>query len=143
MASPYDHHWRTVTRPEALRRAGGVFDDADGRYLGGARCQRCGVPDPFPLSVWQHSTLDVAHLVIPPGAPGHDDEDNLAALCRKDHRANDYADWVLRFKAWVAKEREERAARLDAGRPLLLLIAETEDVSTCDGRAEGEVRLTA
>lgn len=119
MPSPYDHHWRTVTRPDALRRAGGVFDDA-GTYLGGALCQRCGVPDPFPLSVWQHSTLDVAHL---DGNTADSSEDNLACLCRRCHRATDYTEWVAKFKAWVAREREARAARLDAGRPLLLLMA--------------------
>jgi hypothetical protein len=40
----YGKTWHTVTRPRILARAGGRFD-ANGRYLGGARCEQCGVPD--------------------------------------------------------------------------------------------------
>ena len=106
----YGHHWRTVTRPAILRRAGGVFQE--GRYLGGARCERCGISDPIPLSVWQRSTLDVAHLVIPPGEPGHDAEDNLACLCPQDHRRHDYRTWNARCK-------ETRLDRKDGARPIV------------------------
>jgi hypothetical protein len=40
----YGPNWQRVMRPRILRRAGGLFD-VNGRYLGGARCERCGVLD--------------------------------------------------------------------------------------------------
>jgi hypothetical protein len=40
----YGKVWREVTRPRILARAGGRLD-ADGKYLGGARCEQCGKPD--------------------------------------------------------------------------------------------------
>jgi 5-methylcytosine-specific restriction endonuclease McrA len=87
---PYDYHWRTVTRPRILERAGRA-------------CERCHRPWP---------PLDVAHLVIPPGQPGHDDDANLAVLCRRCHRAYDYVEWSRKCY-------ETRSRRKDAGRPLL------------------------
>ena len=118
--TPYDHHWRTVTRPAILRRAGGVFDER-GHYQGGARCARCGVPDVLPLSIWQRSTLDCAHL---DGNPENDAEENTAALCRTDHRAHYYAEWAAKYRAYVIREREKRIAEKDAGRPILAMLAE-------------------
>lgn len=55
---------------------------------------------------------EVAHLVIPPGEPGHDSLENLAYLCLNCHRRHDYP-------AWAAKCRLTRIARKDAARPLL------------------------
>jgi len=40
----FGRKWRTVVKPELLKRAGGRFDDS-GQYLGGARCEDCGKPD--------------------------------------------------------------------------------------------------
>jgi hypothetical protein len=108
----YSRRWRTITRPEVLRRAGGVFGD-DGLYQGGARCARCQCPDIFPLSVWTRSQIDVAHLVTPPGQPGHDDPDNLAALCRKDHRAADYKEKDAERPILVYLQ-EERSFQVEA-----------------------------
>ena len=98
-SSPYDHHWRTVTRLRILKRA---------RYL----CERCFRPH----EGWP---LDVAHLVIPPGQPGHDADTNLAALCRRCHRKEDYESWARKFAAWVQAQYHQRCREKDAGRPLL------------------------
>ena len=98
----YGHRWRTVTRPWILLRSGG-------------RCEKCGV---------RAKLLDVAHLVVPVGQPGHDDYTNLAALCRTDHRALDYPQWAAAFRVWLEAERERRIARKDAARPLLVVIEE-------------------
>lgn len=94
----YGHRWRTVTRPRILQRAG-------------KSCERCG-------KFWHK--LEVAHLEIPPGEPGHDDDDNLAALCIPCHRRHDYPEWAR-------KCRETRAKRKDRNRPLL--VAMTAEVS--------------
>lgn len=83
---PYGHKWRTVIRPAVLGRAG-------------HRCERCRAA----------GRLDVAHL---DGDNTHDVVENLAALCRKDHRAHD-------LTAWRRKCHETRSARKDAARPLL------------------------
>ena len=115
----YGHHWRIVTRPRILARAGGVF--ADGRYLGGARCERCFAPDAYPLNVFQRSELDIAHL-----DGDREDDDALAALCRPCHRAHDYNDWARKFGAWVREKHAKRIAALDAGRPLLVMLQEHE-----------------
>jgi hypothetical protein len=85
-ARPYGHRWRTVTRPRILARDGN-------------RCRRCG----------RAVRLDVAHL---DQNSANDDETNLAALCRLDHRRHDLA-------TWRRKCHETRAARKDAARPLL------------------------
>lgn len=92
MPSPYNWRWRTVTRPAILARENG-------------RCLRCGT---------RQGWLDVAHLVLPPGEPGHDDLDNLGLLCRKCHRRHDYAVWAR--KCWLTRTR-----RKDSARPLLTL----------------------
>jgi 5-methylcytosine-specific restriction endonuclease McrA len=106
--TPYGHHWRTVTRPLALIRAG-------------YECQRCGIGD---RSMGNRSALDVAHLLIPPGQPGHDDEDNLAVLCPKDHRAHDYTQWAEKFRAWLLVEKDRRITAADAARPILAMLTE-------------------
>jgi hypothetical protein len=85
---PYNYHWRTRTRPAILARDG-------------HRCRRCGLA----------GRLDVAHL---DQNPANDDEANLAALCRLDHRRHDLA-------TWRRKCRETRAARKDRARPLLVM----------------------
>lgn len=87
--TPYGHRWRTVTRPHVLARAG-------------HRCERCG----------RAGRLDVAHV---DQNPANDDEANLAAMCRLDHRRLDYT-------SWRRKCHETRAARKDAARPLLAVL---------------------
>lgn len=99
----YGHTWRTVERPAALVRAG-------------HECVRCLAPD-RPSGLW--STLDVAHL---DGNPANRSEDNLAVLCRRCHRATDYAVWSRKYRVWLIAERERRADLLDAGRPILQLL---------------------
>lgn len=44
--------WQAARR-RILERAGGRFA-ADGRYLGGARCERCGKPDRARVWVWSN-----------------------------------------------------------------------------------------
>lgn len=116
----YGHHWRTVTRPAILRRAGGRFSD-DGRYQGAAKCEKCGYIDCLPEG---RSELDVAHLVIPPGQPGHDDDTNLAARCHPCHRAHDYEPWARLYRAWLRQQLELRIRRKDAERPILEYLEE-------------------
>ena len=70
--NPYDHHWRTQTRPAILGR------DCH-------RCVRCGRP-------WR---LEIAHL---DGDPANNDPANLATLCRTCHRAHDYPLWAARCR---------------------------------------------
>jgi hypothetical protein len=41
----YGETWETITRPHIRARAGGKFDPETKKYLGGAKCERCGVPD--------------------------------------------------------------------------------------------------
>jgi len=77
--TPYGHRWRTVTRPRILARAGG-------------RCERCG---------FAHYFIDVAHL---DQNPANDDETNLAALCRLDHRRHDLSTWRRKCHETRAKE---------------------------------------
>jgi len=103
--------WRTVTRPAALKRAGGQFQlDWNGRekYIGGAHCEICGWVERAPGR--RRSKLDVAHL---DHQPGHDDPDNLAVMCHKGcHGTYDR-------KEWKRRTAETRAARNDAARPIL------------------------
>lgn len=98
MASPYNWHWRTVTRPRILERD---------RYC----CLRCH-------QRFHASKLEVAHLVIPPTQPGHDDDDNLATMCQPCHKAFDYLEWAR-------KCHETRCARKDPARPLLRALLES------------------
>lgn len=118
-ANPYGHHWRTVVRPRILARAGGLFEN--GQYIGGARCERCHLPDVLPITIWQHSTLDIAHL---DGDTGHEDDADLAALCRRCHRALDFPEWAAKFARWVRHERGRRVERKDRARPILQLLEE-------------------
>lgn len=84
---PYGHFWRTRTRPAILER--------DGR-----RCKLCR----------RDGRLDIAHL---DGDNTHDQDENLAALCRLCHRRLDYV-------AWVTKAHATRCRRKDGARPLLV-----------------------
>jgi hypothetical protein len=113
MGHPYGHRWRTVTRPRILARAGALVAE-DGWYGGGARCERCHWLESRVLG--RASQIEIAHLLIPPGKPGHDADDNLAALCLICHRKHDYAEWARKCY-------ETRAARKDRARPLLLVEA--------------------
>src|SRR5580765_1698262 len=105
MPSPYDHTWRTVTRPAALRRAHW-------------ECQRCGLPD-RPLGL--RSALDVAHLS---GDTTDSSDDNLAVLCRRDHRSHDYTSWAAKFREYLILERHRRIDQKDKARPILTLLSE-------------------
>jgi len=124
--SKYGWHWETVIRPSILRRAGGVFDEQR-RYEGGARCERCGIPDRMPLSVWAKSEIDVAHL---DGDRGNAAPENLAALCRQCHRGSvDYRVWSLQFTTYLERkhreliaERESLIDAADEARPILQIV---------------------
>jgi len=94
----YGHRWRTVTRPQILTRAA-------------LHCERCQ------KLVINERHLEIAHLYIEPGNPGHDDPDNLAALCHKCHRRHDRNTWSRRCF-------ETRTRRKDGARPLLQLLIE-------------------
>ncbi len=69
----YGHHWRTVTRPRILARAGGC-------------CEGCHL-------AWT-GRREVAHLVYQPPDPRHDEDENLAALCVPCHKRHDYDSWA-------------------------------------------------
>lgn len=114
----YGHHWRTVTRPAILRRAGGRFNE-QGTYIGYAKCEKCGHIDCMHDG---RSELDVAHLVIQPGEPGHDADTNLGALCHTCHRAHDYAQWAIAYRAWLTEQVRLRTERKDNERPILMLL---------------------
>jgi len=123
----YGRTWRKVTRPRILKRAGGEFS-AKGKYLGGARCEQCGVPDRAVgyrditgrfIELGKKSgasakllgykviriVLSVCHKNHQPGA---DTELNLLALCQRDHLRMDRG-----------QHRRSREARKDRARPLL------------------------
>lgn len=105
----YGYRWRFITRPRILRRAGGSFDQR-GRYVGGARCERCNWIDHRRRR--SGSGLEIAHL---DGLAGHDADGNLAALCHRCHRAHDYAEWARKVHAtWVEKA--------DMARPILAFL---------------------
>jgi hypothetical protein len=103
----FGHHWRTVTRPRIIARAIQEFGRIDWLPL----------TEDYAPCEWCHewalkSRIQVAHLVIPPGEPGHDDDSNLVALCRSCH---DQYDFQTRAEAaWLT-----RTARKDPARPLL------------------------
>ena len=94
----FGYFWNTYTRPRILKRAGG-------------RCERCQ------RLVLNDRCLEVAHLYIQPGEPGHDDDDNLMALCVPCHKRHDH-------KSWARACYLTRSARKDAGRPLLMAAME-------------------
>jgi hypothetical protein len=87
--SPYGYHWRTAIRPRILERD---------HHL----CRRCS----------RGGRLDVAHL---DGDNSHDDDANLASMCRTCHCRLDYP--VAQAKAY-----ETRCDRKDRERPLLRTI---------------------
>jgi len=101
----YGYHWQTFDRPETLKRD--CYE-----------CVRCGMPD-RPMGL--RSALDVAHL---DGDPTNPDPDNLATLCRRDHRAHDYDAWAALYAEYVRHRREERLDAKDAERPLLAMLQE-------------------
>lgn len=78
--NPYNHQWRTKTRPAILMRD---------RH----RCIRCRRP-------WR---LEIAHL---DGDATNSDPANLATLCRTCHRAHDYALWAARCRATRAAKKD-------------------------------------
>jgi len=61
-----------------------------------------------------------AHL---DGDPTNNEEDNLAYLCRKRHRAHDRREWAAKFSAWIRRRREERIEAKDNARPITRLLA--------------------
>jgi hypothetical protein len=85
---PYSYKWRHEIRPKIL--------DRDGN-----RCRHCS----------GCKRLDIAHL---DGDNTHDDDANLAALCRLCHRRHDY-------EHWSAAARATRQIRKDQARPLLVM----------------------
>ena len=115
----FGHRWRTVTRPRILARAGGVFDEATGDYIGSARCERCGRPDVPVVSVWQASEIDIAHLT---GDVAGTQDSELAALCKPCHRAVDYRVWSLLFTTWLHRERQRKIDAADEARPILQIV---------------------
>jgi hypothetical protein len=132
------HLYRTpeaiASKRRALERAGGRFEDG-GRYLGGAKCVQCGVPDREtisrgPAGIWLNAEwkwrtplgetirgafhgevrrvwiiLTVAHL---DHNPRNNRDENRAALCQWCHLNYD-----------KLHHKETRQARKDAARPLL------------------------
>lgn len=102
----YGHAWRTRIRPAALQR-----DHWE--------CVRCGLGD---RAMGLRSALDVAHLS---GDTSDTSDENLAVLCRRDHRANDYASWAAKFREYLALERERRIAEKDNSRPILRFLSES------------------
>src|SRR5262249_54467318 len=101
----YGHRWRSIERPATLTRDG--FE-----------CVRCAIPA---RPVGLYSNLEVAHL---DGDPANSDPDNRATLCRKCHRAHDYAEWSQKYRAWLEAERIRRMDALDASRPILQYLKE-------------------
>jgi len=111
--SPYGYHWRAAVRPLALLSAGGRFergvknDIPQGKYIGGARCERCQWVE---IKVKMRSRIEIAHL---DGDPWNPDPNNRATLCAKCHRAHDYPSWAKKCRA-------TRGGKKDARRPLLV-----------------------
>jgi 5-methylcytosine-specific restriction endonuclease McrA len=121
--TPYGYRWRTVTTLAILRRDGGRFERVDGRerYRGAAKCLHCGWIDCLHGG---RREVDVAHLVIPWGEPGHDDETNLGTLCRKCHKAHDRPSWAPKLKAHFEQEKLRRIEEKDRSRPILEFLQE-------------------
>ena len=87
---PYGYHWRKTIRPRILERDGHC-------------CRRCRCA----------GRLDVAHL---DGNNRHDEDANLAALCRTCHVRHDY-------RIAQEKARATRCERKDSLRPILRMAA--------------------
>ena len=126
--------WRFEIRPRILRRAGGQFDEK-GRYLGGAKCEECGVPDRKIATRGPESSWKIgAHWWSPHGLPpskwlrirsvavvltiahlnhDHSDnrDDNLKALCQWCHLNYD-----------KPHHKETREIHKDQKRPLLAAV---------------------
>lgn len=125
---PYGHFWRTIVRPRILLRAGGQFNEK-GKYLGGAKCERCGVPDRAigyrnqsgrfvelgekggrSAKLQGYKVITIVLTVCHKNHQSRDNRDeNLSALCQKDHLRHDRAQHKL-----------TRQTRKDLMRPLLL-----------------------
>jgi len=108
----FGHRWRTVTRPRILARAIASYRaEAIGQpWLGGL------LPSDVPCE-WCHAwtprrEIEIAHLYLPPGVPGHDADQNLAALCGACHHRHDYSTWAL--ECYLT-----RSQKKDAARPIL------------------------
>lgn len=125
-----------------LERAGGKFDETE-QYVGGARCERCGVPDGVTVRRYRGMWVDPDKLkwrgeegkLLTPqprpaysqcrlvtivigvahldGIAGHDDPANLQALCQWDHLQLDRP-------AHLSNAHLTRSLKKDAERPLLL-----------------------
>jgi len=139
--------WKAVRR-RILERAGGEFD-AKGKYLGGAKCEQCGVPDRQRTwrngGWWLNVVTGMAHdsrgkqrcagseflplrsvrIVLTVAhlnhVAGDDRDENLKALCQWCH---------LHFDA--EHHRETRSKRKDAARPLLASSPEEWADRFCD-----------
>jgi 5-methylcytosine-specific restriction endonuclease McrA len=105
MPTPYNHHWRTVLRPETLRRDG-------------YECVKCGVGD---RAAGLRSALEVAHL---DGDSSNNAPENRAALCNTCHKAHDYPTWWPQYRAWLKAKQEREIDEADAARPILQLLKE-------------------
>jgi hypothetical protein len=107
-------HWRTKVRPRILARARSNWTGAlpaITQIPDAAPCERC--------RRWLRGRkLEVAHLHIAPGEPGHDADDNLSCLWVPCHKRHDYVGWA---KACY----ETRCRAKDAARPILQLTQET------------------
>jgi hypothetical protein len=83
----YGPNWKT-TSLRIRARAGGVCEcpgDCGRDHLG-----QCGAPNGLPHpDTGSKVVLTVAHLVIPPGQPGHDADANLRAMCQACHLSFD------------------------------------------------------
>ncbi len=106
----FGRKWRDRTRPRIILRAIAEFGVDPEYWL-------IGLLPSFCPCEWCHtwvliSRIEVAHLYLAPGVPGHDDDSNLAALCSDCHKRWDYASWAL-------ESFTTRCKRKDAGRPLL------------------------
>ena len=132
--------WKAVRR-RILERAGGEFD-AKGKYLGGAKCEQCGVPDRQRTwrngGWWLNVVTGMAHdsrgkqrcagseflplrsvrIVLTVAhlnhVAGDDRDENLKALCQWCH---------LHFDA--EHHRETRSKRKDAARPLFCILTQS------------------
>jgi len=101
----FGHHWRTVTRPRILARAIAEYigDWMPGLLPTHIPCEWCHIWVP-------RSKIQVAHLYLAPGVPGHDADGNLAALCSACHGSHDYSSRAL--ESFLT-----RTAKSDAARP--------------------------
>jgi hypothetical protein len=79
---------------------------------------RCGTGD-RPRGL--RSALEVAHL---DGDVANNAPENRATLCNTCHKAQDYAAWWPKFRAWLIAERERKLDEAEAKRPILTFLKE-------------------